>query len=118
MDVEEAREARSRLAKSRYVLLRNLLPGSLRCFLYEYALKAARSGKLQRGDPNMPGTPYCYADPFMESLLEMLRPRIEAESGCKLHPTYSYFRVYKDGDVLKRHQDRPSCEVSVTVSLG
>ncbi len=28
------------------------------------------------------------------------------------------FRVYKGGDVLKRHRDRPSCEVSVTLNLG
>jgi hypothetical protein len=111
-------ETTGNFAKSGYALLRNLVPEALRSFLYEYALKTARNGRLQPGDSSVPGTPCCYSDPFMESFLEMLQPRIEANSGYKLYPTYSYFRVYKHGDILKRHEDRFSCEVSVTASLG
>lgn len=33
-------------------------------------------------------------------------------------PTYTYARLYKNGEVLKPHKDRPSCEVSVTLHLG
>jgi len=33
-------------------------------------------------------------------------------------PTYSYARLYKNGEVLKRHKDRGACEVSVTLHLG
>ena len=69
-------------AEKGYVLLRNLLPESLRSFLYEYAIKSAQNGLLQLGDTGVPGTPCCYGDSFMESLLEMLQPRIEAEKGC------------------------------------
>ena len=54
----------------------------------------------------------------MEALLETLLPRVEAESGMRLLPTYSYLRVYKRGDVLRRHTDRPACEMSVTLNLG
>ena len=36
----------------------------------------------------------------------------------KLFPTYSYFRVYKRGDTLAKHMDRPSCEISVSLCLG
>jgi hypothetical protein len=32
--------------------------------------------------------------------------------------TYSYARIYKNGDILKRHKDRPSCEISTTLNLG
>ena len=39
-------------------------------------------------------------------------------TGLNLKPTYSYWRLYKTGDVLKRHKDRPSCEVSTTLCLG
>jgi alkylated DNA repair dioxygenase AlkB len=35
-----------------------------------------------------------------------------------LIPTYSYARIYKHGDVLHRHKDRPSCEISATLNLG
>ena len=33
-------------------------------------------------------------------------------------PTYCYSRVYYRGSELKRHTDRPACEVSVTLNLG
>lgn len=36
----------------------------------------------------------------------------------KLLPTYAYARVYKKGAELKKHTDRPACEVSVTLHLG
>lgn len=38
--------------------------------------------------------------------------------GLKLIPTYCYSRIYKPGEVLKKHIDRYACEISVTVTLG
>ena len=32
--------------------------------------------------------------------------------------TYSYARIYKKGDVLEKHKDRYSCEISSTMHLG
>ena len=43
---------------------------------------------------------------------------MESETGLKLYPTYSYARIYKKGDILARHKDRYSCEVSTTLNLG
>jgi len=43
---------------------------------------------------------------------------MEKHTGLKLSETYSYARIYKKGDVLKRHKDRYSCEVSTTLNLG
>ena len=40
------------------------------------------------------------------------------ETELELIPTYSYARIYKKGDVLERHKDRYSCEVSMTMNLG
>ena len=36
----------------------------------------------------------------------------------KLQPSYTYARIYKKGDELKRHKDRFSCEISTTMNLG
>ena len=69
-------------------------------------------------DPQIPETYSHYADIAMETLLEKLKPLMEKESGLKLNETYSYARIYKKGDVLKRHKDRYSCEVSTTLNLG
>jgi hypothetical protein len=32
-------------------------------------------------------------------------------------PTYTYARVYKHGEILKKHTDRHACEISVTLHL-
>jgi hypothetical protein len=101
-----------------YCVVRRLLPEPVRGFLHEYARKASQTGHLTAGDTQLPDTPSRYADPFMESLLQILLPQVAEASGLQLYPTYSYFRVYKHGDVLRAHVDRPSCEVSVTISIG
>ena len=31
---------------------------------------------------------------------------------------YSYSRLYKNGDILKKHTDRFACEISTTLNLG
>lgn len=105
-------------ANQGYVLLPNLVSEAMVAFLYEYVLKSAKAGRLRSGDAGVPDSPNFYSDPFMDTLLELLLPRMEKECGGLLFPTYSYFRVYKHGDVLKKHTDRPSCEVSATLNLG
>jgi len=62
---------------------------------------------------------YChFADMAMETLLERLKPQMEKIMGHSLLCTYSYARLYKKGDVLERHKDRFSCEISTTMFLG
>jgi len=70
------------------------------------------------GDLQVPNTYSHYADIAMETLLTQVQPIMEKESGVKLNPTYSYARIYKKGDILKRHKDRFSCEISTTLNLG
>jgi len=69
-------------------------------------------------DSQVPNTYSHYADIVMETLLIKLHSKMEKETGLKLHPTYSYARIYKKGDVLERHKDRFSCEISTTLNLG
>ena len=69
-------------------------------------------------DGQVPNTYSHYADIVMETLLVKLHSKMEKETGLKLHPTYSYARIYKKGDVLERHKDRFSCEISTTLNLG
>ena len=59
-----------------------------------------------------------YADIVMETLLMLVKPIVEKQTEIKLIPTYSYARIYKKGDVLRRHKDRFSCEISTTLNLG
>jgi hypothetical protein len=55
--------------------------------------------------------------PPMLALLWGLTGTVELIIGQKLVPTYSYFRFYREGDVLRVHSDRPACEHSVSLTL-
>lgn len=59
-----------------------------------------------------------YGDPLCDSLLLCKKELMEKETGLSLLPTYAYWRMYTYGSYLKKHKDRPSCEISVTLHLG
>ena len=114
---EQLKAVRHHFTSKKYVHLKSVLVDPLLMTTYRYALMKARIGDM-RPDKMVPGTPGMYSDTLMEILLEVLCPVVENATGLKLFPTYSYFRVYQDGDVLDPHTDRPSCEISMTVTLG
>ena len=53
-----------------------------------------------------------------ESVLLHMQPIMEAVVGEQLLPCYSYLRIYGNDAQLRRHKDRPSCEISATLTLG
>jgi hypothetical protein len=57
--------------------------------------------------------PYCF-----ESLLLYVKPIMEQVTGKKLHPSYSYARIYYNGATMARHTDRPSCQYSATMTIS
>ena len=59
-----------------------------------------------------------YSDPLTEILLETLQPKVEQATGLSLLPTYSFCRVYVEGEELTPHIDRPSCEISVSINIA
>ena len=71
-----------------------------------------------RTDRQVPGCYTKYADWVMETLLMYMIPIMKAKTGLELIPTYTYTRIYEKGNILKRHKDRPSCEISTTLHLG
>ena len=71
-----------------------------------------------RTDAQVPGAYSKYADWVMETLLMYMIPVMKAKTGLELIPTYSYTRLYEKGNILHRHKDRPSCEISTTLNLG
>jgi hypothetical protein len=71
-----------------------------------------------RTDRQIPGAYSKYGDWVMETLLMYMIPIMKAKTGLELIPTYTYTRLYEKGNILHRHKDRPSCEVSTTLHLG
>ena len=114
-------------------IIKEAIPTELANFIYQYFLnkrKVARHLFDTRyispftdywgvwNDDQIPETYSIYGDTAMETLLEKVKPIMEKETGMSLIETYSYARIYKKGDELKRHKDRPSCETSCTMNLG
>jgi predicted 2-oxoglutarate/Fe(II)-dependent dioxygenase YbiX len=79
--------------------------------------KIVAEGKTTR-DPQCPLSESIHGALVFDSLLEQLLPNFEIASGKKLYPTYAYARIYAPGEELKIHTDRPSCEISATLTLG
>ena len=69
-------------------------------------------------DDQIPNTYANYGDVAMDTLLYLNKHKVEKIMNQPLVEAYSYCRMYKKGDELKRHKDRPSCELSATLHLG
>jgi hypothetical protein len=64
------------------------------------------------------GDTYFHSDYLMESLLLKKKKLMEKECKLSLMPTYSFWRMYTRFADLKKHKDKPSCEVSVTIQIS
>ena len=73
---------------------------------------------IQFKDRQVPNSYAKYGDRLMETLLVKTIDVMQKKTGLKLVPTYSYTRLYRNGNILQRHKDRPSCEISTTLNLG
>jgi len=101
-----------------YVVERAFLDQVSLSFLYEHALARADSDRIALGDAQVADAPVVYGDVHLDQLLEKVRGSVEQATGCALWPTFSYLRVYKRGNLLRAHLDRPACEISMTINLG
>lgn len=116
--LSELASARAGRNYSGFRRLGKIIKNELTVWLESYVVAANVNHVLSVGDSELPDTPCAYGNPVMDSLLKALVPKIEYETQTKLYPTYSYFRIYKAGDILRRHRDRPSCETTVSLCIG
>ena len=73
----------------------------------------------QFGDYQIPGMTFSkYGDLLFDTLLDISTYSMQEYTGLQLIPNYTYWRFYQKGDVLERHRDRHSCEISATLCLG
>ena len=115
-----------------YVKIPQLIEPQLIEFLYQYVLNSNKKyihiiekvpdfydkdehGKL---DSQVPGAYIMQNNMTFDTLLVSLKDDIEKLIDKELVPTYSFCRLYKKGDILEKHSDRPSCEISVSLALG
>jgi len=121
--------------KKKYTVIRQAISKDLAAFVANYFMmqkqvydtcKNARYispfeniiGHYEGQDEQIPHTYSQYSNIAMETLMLKCQPEMEKVTGLKLYPAYTYARIYKKGDELKRHKDRFSCEISTTMNLG
>ena len=121
--------------KNKYIVIKQAISKDLATFIYNYFLMKKQVydtclkeryispyevilGYYEGSNEQIPYTYSCYSDIVMETLMLKCQPIMEKTTGLKLQPAYTYARLYKKGDVLKRHKDRFSCEISTTMNLG
>lgn len=102
-----------------YCIVKNAISEELRDFVTQYALFDEMQDFAPEGVGRQVQNAHSkYADPAMEVVLLHLHKTMEENTGLKLFPTYSFYRVYRPGDDLKIHKDRPSCEISCTLCFN
>jgi hypothetical protein len=69
-------------------------------------------------EQNDNGDTFFYGDPLMESLMINKLDIMQKETGLELLCTYAFWRMYTVNADLKKHKDRESCEISVSVMIG
>jgi len=119
--------------KNKYTVVKSAISSELASFVYKYFLNKREVARFLFddkyispfttyfgvwNDDQVPNTYSHYGDIAMETLLQEIKPVMEKHTGLKLSETYTYSRIYKKGDVLARHKDRYSCEISTTLNLG
>ena len=121
--------------KNKYTVIKQAISKDLAAFVANYFLmqkqvydtcRATRYispfeniiGHYEGQDEQIPHTYSQYSNMAMETLLLKCQPGMEKATGLKLYPAYTYARIYKKGDELKRHKDRFSCEISTTMNLA
>jgi len=121
--------------KNKYTIIRKAINKDLALFIYNYFLMQKQVydtcmqyryfspyeniiGHYEGQNEQIPETYSQYSNIVMETLMLKCQPKMEEVTGLKLYPSYTYARIYKKGDILKRHKDRFSCEISTTMNLG
>ena len=103
-----------------YKYIKNLLSLDIAEFITFSSLEIIdKSINKSKTDRQVPLSFFFSSDSSLlyRNLLYFLKSRIEKESNLKLNPTYAYSRFYISGAELKKHKDRPACEISVSLTL-
>tara|TARA_Y100000592_G_C5459154_1_gene313042 strand:+ start:71 stop:643 length:573 start_codon:yes stop_codon:yes gene_type:complete len=113
-----------------YKVIRNFIDKNTTDLLYKHSILLDQRLAYLRDkehDPNtfgtfndgqVPGAFSIYAEPIFETLLLSKKNTIQNIIGQTIYPGYSYLRVYKQGSELKKHKDRPACEITLSLCLG
>ena len=105
-------------ATQRYLVLESVLTDPLLAVAYQYLVQRALLCDGEEEVGRELGSPSFYADPLMETLLELTQSVAESFTGLDLVPTFSSARFYARGAAVDPCVDRPACEITLSLALG
>ena len=130
---ERLQQMQQYFKENNYLVIKGFLDKSTADLFYTYAMNKVRKIDFKMlydkekydpdwdgtfGDPQAPISYSCYGDDLIDTVLVASAETISNYTGLNLAPNYSYWRFYQQGEILKRHRDRDSCEISATLCLG
>jgi len=107
----------AQLEQNNFLFVPNFISQEHAQVLQKQFFKLEQSGEYNK-DSQAPNSPAIYNfKPFLELLCQKVNHVSELIEEPVL-PTYTYARMYKNGELLNRHRDRPACEISLTLHIG
>ncbi len=104
------------LKDKKYKIIKNFIPKQKAKLLGKEFIKYCNNNSVP-GDTQVVDSHAVYNYiPFLELLTQKVN-EVSDLIGETVLPTYCYSRVYRNGNILENHIDRPSCEISLTIHL-
>ena len=123
-DYKSFNELKKGFSKDNYCVMKNAFSKDLISYLYHLSYFTYKNDpsietnnddivKNKKNNLTLNG----YSTILGESLLVTLTQLYRDITDKPLEPSYSFFRIYQNGDILENHRDRPSCQYSATIQL-
>ncbi len=107
----------AQLEQNNFLFVPNFISREHSELLAQEFYKLEQSGQYEK-DHQAPNSPAVYNfKPFLELLCQKVND-VSALVEEQVLPTYTYARIYKNGEILARHRDRPACEISLTLHIS
>jgi hypothetical protein len=111
------RDARARLQRDRYAVVRGLIHpaqiAALRCYYRELIA----GGRARLDDRQVPLRYWAHNEPLARFFHERLAGVVADLAGEPVKPSYVFFASYLPGAVLSPHRDRAQCAISISLLI-
>lgn len=100
---------------NKFFIVRNFLKRDMCAQMSKMIWTYEQTGQHRQHDPACKLSSSFYG--LFNNVLYLAQHKVEEQVGEPLLPSYNYCRFYKKNEILEKHIDRPSCEISFTVTL-
>jgi hypothetical protein len=107
----------ARIDEPGFATLEELVPPLFAAALRRYFRAIIQEGYIRLGDGQVASRYAMHNEPLAAWLHERIAPLVARAVPRPVKPSYSYLCAYVAGAVLGRHNDRPQCEYTLSLSI-